>query len=350
MHTNRNSRFSNDLMDGRILAIGKGAAPKANLSNAGYLTGDPAPYGDMYRGDPSFQGDPAPYGDLHQTNSALANYDTLIGDMVETGGFNLADIWSKLPMAAKIALGGLGAGAATFGAVKGVQAIKKAHQRHLSRKQALAAAQARSHAAGNTHNMLYARQHLNKIAPSQLTSFYQVQGASLGAYPISPKKVFPFKSLTWCFDQQSNTTPFVANITNATQPGGAGTNYIINIPGTTAGQYYSCVFIIIGGNILQASPGINFNVTATLPLVGGGSLSISAQPFTFTLGGEFYSKICLFPWTLVASEPVYTAGFFSAANPINIQVSGSIPNPAAISAVVPGSLHPWTIGLRTAGL
>jgi hypothetical protein len=352
MKTSSVSRLGHDTMDARILPIGGARAPKANLTNAKYLMGDvyDAPYGDpSFRGDPSFSGDPAPYGDPNMANSALANYDVMIGDMIETGGFSPAHIWQSLPKAVKLLLGGVGAAGATFGTVKGVQAILKAHQRNRARKQNLANAQYNSRNAGTIHNTLYSRQNLAKIHPSQLTSFYQAQGCSLGAYPISPKKAFPYKSLTWTFDQQSNTSPFVAQIVNSTQPGGPGTDYIIDIAGPANGAYYPCVFIVIGGNILQSSPGINFNVTATLPLVNG-TLSISAEPFTFTLGGEYYAKICIFPWTLVAAEPVYTSGFYSAANHINIHVSGSIPNPAAVSAVVPGTMHQWTIGMRNAGI
>lgn len=353
--------INSDLLDGSMLKLtGDASTPKANMSNANYLMGDiydgdpelgDAEYGDAEYGD-------AEYGDLFMGDTdmgdpesqAIANYDVLIGDIAEQGGFNPRQIWRKLPKAAKYALGGVGAAGAIYGTVKGLGAIRKALARNKARKQRVRAAQAQSSRSTTVSNQVTARRSLPKMAPGSRLSFYQVIGATVSAYPIAPTKTFINKSLTWCFDQAANTTPFVSQTVNATQPGGPGTDFIIDIPGTAAGQYYPVVFVIIGGSLLTSSPGINFNLTATLPLVAGGSLSIAAAPFTFTLGPKFYCKIAIFPWTLVAAEPVYTAGFYSAANHINIHISGSLPSGSAISGVVPGTMHPWTIGMRNAGI
>lgn len=339
---------------------GDSRQPKADVSNASFLMGDigdvddygdPA-YGDPSYGDPSFDGD-IYEGDVFMNNAPLATYDTLIGDAAEQGGprFSPRRMWQKLPRAGKIALGGAAALGVGFGAVKGVQAIQKAVARNKARKeqQRLNEAYKRSLHKGSITNTMYAQGRLPKVRPTQPTSFIAVQGAAIQSFPISPSETFVYKQLTWALDQQANTTPFLSDVVNATQPSGAGTPYITNMPGPVAGRYFPGFIITIGGNWLNSQPGINFSVTATIPLVGGGTLSIAAEPFIFTLGNKFDCRIMIFPWTLVAAKPVYTTGFYTAANPLIVNVSGSIPS-AAVSVTIPGTRHPWTVGMRNSGI
>lgn len=295
-------------------------APKADISNAAHLMGD---VGDVFQGDPQ-----GAYGDVDDddetgdvSTAAMDTFSTLIGD-------------TKLRRNAKTA----GLAVAGAGVTAGLAALiaKKARQ-----KKALAATM-RANAANNTiANQVLARRMMGKIPKTAAMPFYQVTGATLNSYPLAPTEIFAADTLKYNFDRQSTDTPFEVEIVNGVF---AGVTWTLTATGTVAPRYYTAVFITIGISVLTANPGTIFQVTGTMPTING-SLVISTNPFSFTIRNGYYAKIVIFPWQLVTNKPLLALGSYSNATPIIFNLTG-LPSNASVSMIVPGSQHPWTIGMR----
>lgn len=318
-------------------------APMADVSNAPHLMGDPYEGGDVYEGgdpDDSY-GDPddSLYGDV--STAGLDTYNTLIGDVEEQGapflGIRIPKFknWSK---GAKIGTGVAAAGALGFGTVKLIQALKRRKQRRA----AVAANLAQNSKQATIANQVRARRLMGAIPRTSAMPFYQITGATLNSYPLSPTEAFAADTLKYNFDRQSTDTPFEVEIVNGTF---AGVTWTLTANGVVATRFYTCVFIVIGISVLTANPGTIFNVVGTMPTFNGGSLVISTNPFSFTLRQGYYAKFLIFPWQLVTNKPLLALGSYDNANPIVFNITG-LPSNAAVSMVVPGSQHPWTIAMR----
>lgn len=319
-----------------------GRAPKADISNAGHLMGDVYEEGDVdsLYGDASEDGDPdegtygdAAYGDV--STAALNTWDSLIGDAEEQGALRIKPFnrWSR---GAKI---GTIAGVAGLSAYGISRLIKK---RKAARARVQASLQ-RSNRANTIANQVRARRMMGRIPRTSQFPFYQVIGATLNSYPLSPTEAFPADILKFNFDRQSTDTPFEVEIVNGTF---AGVTWTTQAVGVAAARYYTGIFLTVGISILNANPGTIFSVTGTLPTINGGTLVISTNPFSFTLRASvYYAKFLLFPWQLITNKPILALGSYNNANPITLNTVG-LPSTASVSMIVPGSQHPWTIAMR----
>jgi hypothetical protein len=308
--------------------------PQADITNASYLMGDPV-YGDIY-GDPDdddyvgspYSGDP--------TSDALNTYNTLIGDadddFEETGAprRRRSFVRRALPWAA----GGLAATGLTIAAVRAIrkkQARKRAINNNLAQNARLATIQ----------NQINARQSMGKIPIDATFPFYQVSGATLNSYPLAPTEVFAANTLKYNFDRQSTDTPFEVEIV----PGVfAGVTWTLTATGTVATRFYTAVILTVGLSALTGAPGTIYSITGTFPTING-SLVVAANPWSFTLQQGYSAVFIVFPWQLVTNKPLLALGAYSNALPITVAVTG-LPSTAAVNLIVPGSQHPWTIGMR----
>jgi hypothetical protein len=298
--------------------------PYADVTNAPFLMGD-ADFGDPDFGDPDF-GDPN-YGDPNST-SPLATFDALIGD-IETGGLSKRQ---------KQALG-LAAGAAA--GVSGGIALNNYLKRRNAEKAATANRLRNSASKMTIQRQINARGEMGKIAANAKFPFFQVTGANLNSAPISPTESFVAATLKINFDRQQTDTPFEVEIVQGTF---AGVTWSLASVGIAANRYYVAVFLVIGINALAGNPGLIFTVTGILPTIQG-TLTISTNPLSFTILPGFYSKICIFPWTIVMNKPLLVIGQYSVAAPISFSITG-LPSTASVSMTIPGSQHTWTIGMR----
>lgn len=306
------------------------AMPKADISNAPYLFGDPGSEMMPYMGDSAY-GDSA-YGDVLPTgleavgdpsSAGLDTYSTLIGAPIPQ--------WMKY---AGIGLAGAGAGYLTG------TLIQRAKARAV---QAAAVKAALEQAAGRNTvtNSVLARRLMGRIPLNTPFQFYSVEGANLNQYPLAPTEVFPADSLKYNLDRQASDTPFEVEIA----PGApVGATVVATANGTVNARYFAGIIVTVGINALAANPGTVMTVTANIPTVAG-PLSISANPFAFTIGKDYYAKFIIYPWQLVTNKPLLVLGSYNNANPITVTVAG-IPTTSSVTLVVPGSLHQWTIAMR----
>lgn len=309
----------------RALNIQQGntSVPKADVTNAPELMGDI--YGDVEDGDAYEDGDI--YGDP-QSTAALDTYNTLIGDVdgAETG----APKWWQT---VKKGLPYLAAAGAGYG-------IAKIGQR--KRTQNAVDAALKANAVQNTiANQVKARRLMGKLPKGAPMPFYGAVGATLNSFPLAPTEVFAADTLKYNMDRQATDTPFEVEISSGTF---AGSTWTLTAPGVATPRYYTAVFVTVGISVLTASPGTIFQLTGTMPTING-SLSISTNPFSFTLREGYYAKLVIFPWQLVTNKPLLALGQYSNANPITFAITG-LPSNATVNMVVPGSLHVWSIGMR----
>lgn len=301
-------------------------AEKADISNAPHLMGD------IYEDDDAY-GDPdGSYGDLYGdiSTSALNTYNSLIGDAEEEEiGAPILKNWKP---GAKVALGAGVAGAGVLAALL----AKRAKRRKL-----VAASLAKSGQANTIANQVRARRIMGKVPRTSAMPFYQVIGATLNGYPLSPTEVFAADTLKYNFDRQSTDTPFEVEIVNGTF---AGVTWTLTANGVAATRFYTAVLISVGISVITANPGTIFSVTGTFPTFNG-TLVISSNPFSFTIRPGYYAKIMIFPWQLVTNKPLLALGAYDVTNPIVVTITG-LPSNASVSMVVPGSQHPWTIAMR----
>lgn len=307
--------------------IGQANRPQqANSKNAGYLMGDVEDgYGDIEDA----------YGDV--LTSPLDTYNTLIGDVddeeigaprTKVGRFISKNKKSLIIGGAALAGGGLAYAAA----------------KSIARRKRVRAAEAQNAAANTIQNQVLARQLLSKIPRNAQFPFYQITGATLNQYPLKPTDHFVANDLRVAMDLQAMQTPFESEIVSGIYAAGT---FTCTATGTAAGRIYTGVLVTAGINQLAGNPGMIFTITATFPLVNGGSLVISTAPWSFTMGADLYAKFLVFPWQLITNQPYFAMGTYSNAANIVVAVSG-LPSTATVNMIVPGSAHPWTIGMRNA--
>lgn len=335
-------------------------APLADVTNAPHLFGDPwgdadfgdidgDPYGDADFGD--IDGDPSDYGDPDYgdpiNSDALALYNTISGDP------GYGDIRRRrrtiqrrpLSQGAKTALWATGAGLAGMGLGVGLdEAIRAIKRKRAAKGAAARNAMARSINRQTINRTQYLKRNPGTIAKNMPMPFLGVIGAKLNASPIAPNSVFPADMLKQILDRQNSDTPFQQETVPATY---SGSSWTASATGTVAARYYGPIIVQVGINALSGVPATPFTLTATLPLINGGSLVISSQPFVYTIDKGFDAKIVIYPWQIVTNLPMILLGQYDTSHPISVTVSG-LPSTAAVTLVVPGSLHPWIIAMRNA--
>lgn len=300
---------------------GDARAPQADITNAKYLMGDVYEGGDPdgAYGDPDDDDD---FGDVYGdvSTSAMDTFSSLIGDVNKKRVRNIGL--------------GIAGGALTAGMIAAI--AKKAKQKKAIAKNL------QQNAANNTiANQVRARRLMGKIPRTAMMPFYQVTGATLNSYPLAPTEVFAADTLKYNFDRQATDTPFEVEIVNGTF---AGVTWTVTAPGVVGIRYYTAAFITIGISVLTANPGTIFSLTGSMPTING-TLVISTNPFSFTIRNGYYAKILIFPWQLVTNKPLIALGAYNNAAPITFSITG-LPSNASVSMIVPGSQHPWTIGMR----
>jgi len=322
----------------QLVASKNPRAAQADVTNAAYLMGDVYQGGDVYEGaygDPDDDDDiDGPYGEV--STSALDTYNTLIGDAYDDGSETGA-VKRKRSLVRKVAIGAGAAGLGAFALSQIMKGIKKRKARRVAVNQSLEVNATEATIA----NQVRARRMMGKIDRSTAFPFYQITGATLNSYPLSPTEVFAADTLKYNFDRQSTDTPYEVEIVNGTF---AGVTWTVTATGVVAARFYTAVLITIGISVLTANPGTIFNVAGVMPTFNG-SLVIAANPFSFTIRKGYYAKFMIFPWQLVTNKPLLALGSYNNAAPITFNVTG-LPSNASVSMVVPGSQHPWTIGMR----
>jgi len=335
--------------------------PQADITNASELFGDP--FGDIESGDlygdsdygdlegdvdGDIEGDvygdlygDAEYGDIIN-DSSLGAFKLISGDP-EMGGpkWNaIKGFASKYKKPLAIA-GGLAAGAA--GTALAVRAAKKAIAKRRAAKAAIAAKIRKQRAKQTLVTQRQARESAGKIAKNRKMPFFQVIGAKMNSSPIDPMEGFPADMFKYNLDRQASDTPFYQE--SALGIYAAGT-WTCTATGTVATRYYTALILQLGINYLNAAPGTIFQCTATIPTING-TLTVSSQPWIFTIEKQYDVRFMFFPWQLVSNRPLPVLGSYNNANPIVVAVTG-LPSASAVSLVVPGSLHPWTVSMRNA--
>lgn len=313
-----------------LVAAHSSRAPLASKSNAGYLMGDiEDAYGDAEDA----------YGDVD--TSPLDVYNTLIGEVdEELGAPARRKILGLGPKGQRIAAGAAGAtalGFATSAVIKGIRRRKA--------RRAIVARAERANAAANTiQNQVQARQLLGKIPRNAKFPFYQITGGTLNQFPLDPTAYFVANDLRVIMDLQSTQTPFESEIVPGTFAAGT---FTMTANGVATNRIYACVLVTLGISTLTANPGTIFTVAGSFPLVNGGTLTVAANPWSFTFQSGWYAKLLIFPWQLITNKPYLAMGTYAVATPITVTVTG-LPSNATTNMIVPGSAHPWTTGMRNA--
>lgn len=303
--------------------------PKADLSNAPYLFGDPSSAGlDTYS---TLIG--SPYGDVNSIGLEQVGDSDDFGD----AAYGDASYGAPLPNWAKIA------GAGVLGAGAGYLTSSLIHRQKMRQMQSQLIQQQLAAAAGRNTitNSVLARRMMGRIPLNTPFQFYSVMGANLNQYPLAPTEYFAADSLKYNLDQQAAQTPYEVEIANGVI---SGANLVATANGLVANRFFPAIICTIGINALAANPGTVMTVTASIPTVAG-TLTISAQPFSFTFGKDYYAKLIIYPWSLVTNKPLLVQGQYSNAAPIVVTVSG-IPTSSSVNLIVPGSMHQWTIAMR----
>jgi hypothetical protein len=309
-------------------------APHADLTSAPELFGDPFEDGDLYGdaedGDIDDAYGDVDYGDIINDDS-LSAFKLISGD-VEEGDIN----WSKFK---KPAIG-------VAAAAGGYLAAKKL--RDMIRKR-----RARQQAASNSMSKMRNRQTLvqqrnlrrnaGKIDRTKKMPFFQVIGAKMNSSPIDPMESFIADMFKHNLDRQASDTPFLQETVIGTFLAGTWTCTSVGI---ATNRFYTGLILQIGINMLNAAPGTVFTVTSTLPTING-TLTVSSTPWIFTIENKFDVRFLFFPWQLVSNRPFPVLGQYSSTSAITVQVSG-LPSASAVTLVIPGSLHPWTVAMRNA--
>lgn len=298
-------------------------AAQANVTNARSLMGD---IEDLMAGNDNY-GDPDNF-------DALSTYEALMGD-ADYG--DLASLWKKIPKGVKIGAGIAGTAGLTY---LTFSQLKKVRDRIVAQKRAKAAA-AQSNANNNIYNQEAARTMLGRIPKNAHLPFYQITGASLNSFPISPDNFFVADTLKYNLDRQATDTPFEVEIAAGTF---AGSTWTLTANGTVAPRYYTAVFLTIGINSLSSAPGTIFTVGGVLPTING-NLVIAGNLFSYTIQDGYYAKKVIFPWQMVTNKPLLALGMYSNANPITLTVTG-LPSNCAVNMIIPGSLHQWSSAMR----
>lgn len=334
-----NLRKAGDILipSGKSIRVSMDASqPQADITNAPHLMGDITDGGDLY-GDVD-DGDPDE-GDVINRD-VLALYDLMSGDIDGEG-----DIRRRRPLnqRGKSALIGVGAGLAGMGLGAGATiGIQKLVAKNKARKRDQARiANAANYQTLKRQTML--RANAGVINRRAKMPFFSLMGGKLNASQIDANEMFPADMLKYVLDRQAGDTPFQQETAIGTFALGTWTA-VAN--GVAANRFFSPLIVQIGINILNAAPATVVNIAATIPTING-PLVIAAQPFLITMEKGFDCKFLFYPWQLVQNKPELVLGQYSNAAPITITVTG-VPAQAAVNLIVPGSRHPWLIGVRNA--
>jgi hypothetical protein len=339
-----------------LVPSGDPRAPKADISTAPELFGDPytnnglagmynmisGDPADFETGDPDFDGgdiDPDdPTGDLSD-----GDIDDIVGDLY-------GDLYGDVAPSRKrrilrnVALG-VGGAAAGIGAValtkKAIQAIKAKRARRRSLANRVQTTFGREKSRQTIQNQALIRSNSGKINRHGKIPFFQLIGAKMNQSPIDPLSAFPADMLKYFFDKQAAETPFQQETALGVLALGVWT---ATATGVATTRYFSPLIVRLGINELNAAPSTIFTVTATVPTQAG-VLTISTQPFQMSIERSFDVTFVFFPWNLVQNKPLPVIGTYNNANPVIVNVTG-LPAASAVSLIVPGSLHPWVIALR----
>lgn len=306
--------------------------PHADVTNAPHLFGDPDDFGDIEDGDIDDYGDVDEFGDpedMYGDPAMLAYYAMVSGDP-STNRLQARKLAKSAGYVAAGAASGLLARRA-MGAVKRKLAARKLAKLRLSR-----AANALTIRRQGT-----LRSNVGKISRRSMLPFFSLLGAKMNSSPIDPLSKFVADMFKVMLDRQNSDTPFLQETAQGVFFAGTWTCTAV---GTLASRFYTGLILQIGTNALNASPGTIINITATLPTING-PLVIAATPFLITYEDKFNVRFLFFPWQLVTNKPLPVLGQYNNANPIVVAITG-IPAASAVSLVVPGSQHPWTVGMR----
>jgi hypothetical protein len=312
---------------------------KADITNASTLFGDP--YGDasdLY-GDPEDEeGDvfdeEGDVSDLYGDPDPLATFDLISGDPNSDGYEQGAPKWSK-----KKKIGGALAGIFTGGLAPAIAAIKRRRKSKLAAKKRLAIEKTQQ----SLQRQRTLTKNVGKIDRNSPIHFFSLKGAKMNAAPIAPNSAFIADMLKNLLDRQNSDTPFYQE--TAIGAFAAGT-WTATATGVATNRFFTGLILQIGTNLLNASPGTVINITASIPTING-TLTIAADPFLLTYEAGFDVRFLFFPWQLVANKPLAVLGQYRNAAPIVITVTG-LPAASAVNLIVPGSLHPWTVAMRSA--
>lgn len=301
-------------------------APHADVTNAPHLFGDP--WGDVDDEDGDIDYGDIDYGDPDDVDP-LALYSMMSGDP--------ATRRRRIGNALKIAAGG----AAAYGGFKGGQKIVRSVR--ANRQQRIARSienEVRKQSLARAANI---RRNIGRLPSNTMSSFFSLKGAKLNSSPIEPLSRFVTADLKFMFDQQAVFTPFLQESASGTFAAGSWT---CNATGIASDRFFTGLILQFGTNALNASPSTVITITASIPTVNG-PLVISSTPILLTYEKGFDVRFLFFPWAIVSNKPLPVLGRYNNANPIQIVVSG-IPAQSAVTLVVPGSLHPWTVAMRNA--
>jgi hypothetical protein len=328
---------------GSLGVSGDPRADKADLTNASHLFGDP--FGDI---DDDMYGDADDdiYGDIN--DETLSAFNVISGD-VDDGYDDMDDeevggIMGRRGSRRRRRIGtGLAlAGGAAGGALAG-RAIRRKLQKRRGNKKLLQAQLRRQRSKQTLYSQRNARRNMGKINRDQPIPFFEVTGAKLNSSPIDPLSVFVADMFKYNLDRQAADTPFYQETAQGVFAGGIWTQ---TATGVVTNRFYTALILQLGINKLNAAPGTIFTVTGTFPTING-TLTVATTPWIFTIQNNFDVRFKIFPWQLVSNKPFPILGAYDNANPIIVAVTG-LPAASAVSLVVPGSLHPWTVAMRNA--
>lgn len=316
---------------GALVTSRDASLPHADITNAPELFGDT--YDDDEMGDADdfdgdadeFEGDVDLYGDPQM----LAYYAAVSGDASSNRVFA-----KKAARAAGLVAGGAALGLTTRRVARAIKkrlAAKKAADRRL-RSAATALTLKRQGSL---------RSNVGKINRRSKLPFFSLLGGKMNSAPIDPLSNFVGDMLKVLLDRQNSDTPFLQETAQGVFALGTWTCTAV---GVVTPRFYTGLILQIGTNMLNASPGTIFNISATLPTING-PLVIAVTPFLITYEDRYNVRFMLFPWQLVTNKPLPVLGQYNNANPIVVTVTG-LPAQSAVSLVVPGSQHPWTVGIR----
>lgn len=306
--------------------LSQASAPPASLKTQSHLFGDV---------NWEEAGDVADFGDV----DPLAAYATLMtGDVGDAADYGDLRSMLRSPIMKKLIPGAMGFAAGRLmrnplqNILNNVTAQSNRVKQMMRRNTAL----------NTVKNQLAARKLLGRIGMNQGVAFFSIEGGAINASPLAVGSTFVSEVFRWNLNKQSNETPYESEIKTASL---VGADWVATTTAGGTGRYYTGVFVLVGINTLAANPGTVFTLTGTLPTINGGSTVISANPLSFTISKDFYARILIFPWTLVTNVPYNVIGYYTAASPITVTVSG-LPAQAQVTLLVPGSQHPWTIAMR----
>jgi len=319
--------------------------PQADITNAPALFGDPA-YGDVEGADDDF-GDPL-YGDpLYGDTVGDAATDTGDPDMLSlfssiSGDPESGDVssWFHANRRKLIKAGAITAGVAASSLL--VRSLFKAAKRRANARR-VNTALARGAMNQNIKKTAMIQASVGKIARDSLQPFFSLSGAKMNSSPIDPLSRYVVDMIKYMLDRQNSDTPFLQE--SAVGAFAAGT-WTATATGVATNRFYTNLILQIGTNVLNAAPGTVLTVAGTFPTIQG-NLVVAANPWILTYDARFDVRFLFSPWQLVTNKPLPVLGQYANATPIIATVTG-IPAASAVTLIVPGSQHPYTVALRNA--